>query len=75
MPKKGEHFRLQYYEQKNKVNIYDLCRFGSILVPEDNGKQIPNESYTKQISKHVVCSYGCELVCVDDKCNNLIIIW
>ena len=31
--------------------------FGSILVPEDNGKQNPNESYTKRYQKHVVCSY------------------
>ena len=31
--------------------------FGSILVPEDKGKQNPNESYTKRYQKHVVCSY------------------
>ena len=36
-------------------------------MPEDNGKQNPNESYTKKYQKHVACSYGYKLVCVDDK--------
>ena len=31
--------------------------FGSILVPEDNGKQNPIESYTNKYQKHVACSY------------------
>ena len=31
--------------------------FESILVPEDNGKQNPNESYTNKY-QHVDCSYG-----------------
>ena len=30
----------------------------SILVPEDNGKQNTNESYTSKYQKHVACSYG-----------------
>ena len=30
--------------------------FESILVPEDNGKQNPEESYTKKDQKHVACS-------------------
>ena len=41
--------------------------FESILVHEDNGKQIPNESYTNKYQKHITCSYGYKLVCVDDK--------
>ena len=41
--------------------------FESILVPEDKGKQNPNESYTNKYQKHVACSYGYKLVCVDDK--------
>ena len=41
--------------------------FGSILVPEDNGKQKPNQSYTNKYQKHAACSYGHKLVCVDDK--------
>ena len=45
--------------------------FESILVPEDNGKQNPNESYTNKYQTHVACSYGYKLVCVDDKFSKL----
>ena len=41
--------------------------FENILLPEDNGKQNPNESYTNKCQKHVACSYGYKLVCVDDR--------
>ena len=41
--------------------------FESILVLEDNGKQNPNESCTNKHQKHVACSYGYNLVCVDYK--------
>ena len=40
--------------------------FESILVPEYNRKQNPNQSYTIKYQKHVVSSYGYKLVCVDD---------
>ena len=35
-------------------------------MPEDNRKQNPNGSYTNKYQKHVACSYGYKLVCVDD---------
>ena len=41
--------------------------FESILVPENNGKENPNESYTKKYQKPVACSYRYKLVCVNDK--------
>ena len=41
-----------------------------MLVPEDNGKQNPEESYTSKYQKHIACSYSCKLVCVDDKFSN-----
>ena len=41
--------------------------FESILVPEDNGKQNPNQSYTNKYQKHVACSYGYKLLCLHDK--------
>ena len=41
--------------------------FERIVVPEDNGKQNPEESYANKYQKHVACSYGYKLVCVDDK--------
>ena len=40
--------------------------FDSILVPEDNVKQNPIESYTNKYQKCVACSYSCKLGCVDD---------
>ena len=52
--------------------------FESILVPEDNGKQNPEESYTNRYQKHIACSYGYKLVCVDDKkmlFTILLIVW
>ena len=36
-------------------------------MPKDNGKQKTDESYTNKYQKHVTCSYGYKLVCVDDK--------
>ena len=38
-------------------------------MPEDNGKQKPDESCMNEYKKHVACSYGYKLVCVDDKFN------
>ena len=38
----------------------------SILLPEDNGKQNPEEPYTNKYQKHVAHSYRYKLVCVDD---------
>ena len=40
--------------------------FKNILVPENNGKENLHEFYQKY-QKHVACSYGYKLVCVDDK--------
>ena len=45
--------------------------FKIFLVPEINGKQNPEESYTNKYHKHVVYSYGHKLVCVDDKISKL----
>ena len=36
-------------------------------MPEDNGKQNTDESYANKYQKHVACSYGYNLVCVDNK--------
>ena len=50
---------------KSPLLIY--ADFESILVPENNGKQSPNESYWSKYQKHIACSYGYKLVCVDDE--------
>ena len=36
-------------------------------MPDDNGKQNPEEYYTNKYQKHIACSYGYKLVCVDEK--------
>ena len=36
-------------------------------MPENNGQQNPKESYTNKYQKHIACSYGYKLVCVDDR--------
>ena len=41
--------------------------FESILVPEDNGKKNTENSYTNKYQKHIACSYGYKLVCVNNK--------
>ena len=39
----------------------------SILVPEDNWKKNRNDPQNNKYQKHVTCSYGYKIVCVDDK--------
>ena len=45
--------------------------FEGILVPKDNEKQNPEEPYSNKYQKHIACSYGYKLVCVDDKFSKL----
>ena len=33
-------------------------------MPENNGNQNPEKSYTNKYQKHIACSYGYQLVCV-----------
>ena len=40
-------------------------------MPEDNGKQNPEGSYTNKYQKHIACGYGYKLVCADDKFSKL----
>ena len=54
MPKKGEYVRFENYERKIKSPLMIYEDFGSILVPEDNGKQNSDESYTNKYQKYVV---------------------
>ena len=67
MPKKGEYVKLKHYEKKIKSQFIIYADFESILVPEDNEKQNPEESYTSKYQKHIGCCYGYKLVCVDGK--------
>ena len=67
MPKKGEYVKSKNFEKKLKSQFMSHADFDSILVPEDQRKQNPNESYTSKYQKHIACSYRYRLVCVDDK--------
>ena len=55
---------IQKLWKENPITDYDLCRFWKILVPEHKGKKM---SLTNKYQKHVYCSYGYKLVCVNDK--------
>ena len=67
MPKKEEYVKFKKYERKIRSPFIIYADFESILVPEDNRKQNPEEFYTNKYQKHIVCSYGYKLLCVDDK--------
>ena len=66
MPKKDEFFKFKNFERKIKSPFMIYADSESILVPEDNGKQNPNESYINKYQNYVACSYGYKLVFVDD---------
>ena len=65
MPKKGEYVKFRTFKRKIKSPFMIHADFKSILLPQDNGKQNPNDSYTNKYQKHVACSYGYKSVCVD----------
>ena len=67
MPKKGEYVKFKNYKRQIKSPFTIYADFESVLVPEDNGKQNPEEYYTNKYQKHIACSYGYKLECVDDK--------
>ena len=65
--KKGEYVKFSNQERKIKSSFIIKADFESILVPENNGEQNPEECYTNKYQKHIACSYGYKLVFVDDK--------
>ena len=67
MAKKGKFKKLKNYERKTKPSFMFYADFESILVPEYNEKQNPEESYINKYQKHIACSCGYKLVCVNDK--------
>ena len=67
MLKKGEYVKVKNYERQIKSSFIIYAGFESILVPENNGKQNPNGSYTNKYQKHIAWSHGYKLICVDDK--------
>ena len=45
----------------------NYANFEGVLLPQDNEKQHTGESQTNNYRKHVACSYGCKLICTNDK--------
>ena len=67
MPKKGEYVKFKNVKRKIKSPFMIYADFESILVPEDNGKQNPNELYSNKYENNIACSYGYKLVCIEEK--------
>ena len=67
MPKKGEYIKFRNFGRKTKSPFMIYAAFRSTLLPEKNGNQNPEESYTKKYQNNVACSYGYKLKCVDNK--------
>ena len=65
--KKGKYVKFKNFKRKIKSTFMTHTGLESILVPEDNGKQNPEELYTNKYQKHVDCSCDYKLVCVDYK--------
>ena len=53
MPKKYKYVKFKNYERKINSQFIIYADFKSILVPEDNGKQNPEESYANKNQKQV----------------------
>ena len=54
MLKKGKYAKFKNLKTKRKPPFMIYADFEDILVPEDNGKQNTNESYTNKYQKHVM---------------------
>ena len=67
MSKKVEYVKLRNYERNIKLPFKIYADFESIVVPENNEKQNPDESYINKYQKNVACSYSYKLICVNDK--------
>ena len=53
MPKNSAYVKLKHFERKIKSPFMIYADFESILVPEDNRKQNPNDSCTSKYEKRV----------------------
>ena len=54
MIKKSEYVKLKNHEKKIKPPLIIYADFGSVLVPEDHGKQNVKESYTDKYEKYIL---------------------
>ena len=71
MAKTGETVKFKNRARKTKSPLLIDDNFESILVPENNGKENPDDSYTNKYQNHVRCSFGFKLVCIHDQFSKL----
>ena len=67
MSRKPESIKFKYYGRKINWLFTIYADFKSILVPKNNEKQNPEESYTNKFQKHIASSYEYKLACAHDK--------
>lgn len=70
MPKKVEIVTFKSFAWKNrkiKSPFVVYADFESILVPDVIVKEHPGRSKMTKYQSIILCSYGCELVCIDDQ--------
>ena len=67
MSKECEQVKFRNYEGKITSPFITYADFESILVPENNRKQNPQVFFTNNCQKHITCSFGYKLVCLDAK--------
>ena len=65
--KNSEYIWFKNYERNLESPFMIYVDFEHILGLEDDAKQNPNKSYANKYQKHVACSYGYKLGCVDHK--------
>ena len=53
MPKKSEYVKYKNYKRTIKSSFIIYADFESILVPDEIGKQNPEQSYTNKCQKHL----------------------
>ena len=58
---------MKNYEIKKKSPFIIYADIENILVTENNGKKNSKGSNTNKYQKHIACSYGYKLVCVDNR--------
>ena len=67
VPKKSEYVKFKNFERRKKSQFKTYADSESVAVPEDNGKQSRNESYTNKYKKYVATSYDYKLVFIHSK--------
>ena len=65
--KKVQYIKLKNYGRKTKLPFIIDADFESIFVPDDNENQNSKKPDTNKYQKHIAYSFGCKLLCVDDR--------